>query len=56
VTVRYGTFSNTELLSDYGFTVHGNVWDKVRVRGDEGLLNAARSAVASMFDACDVNA
>ena len=42
LTINYGPLSSDELLSDYGFTVDENPYDKMLVNCDYNLINTAR--------------
>ena len=42
LTIDYGPLSSDELLSDYGFTVDENPYDKMVVNCDYNLINTAR--------------
>ena len=43
LSIDYGPLSSDELLSDYGFTVDNNPYDRMLVNCDHNLINTARS-------------
>mmetsp|Transcript_12843 Transcript_12843/g.12480 ORF Transcript_12843/g.12480 Transcript_12843/m.12480 type:complete len:672 (+) Transcript_12843:150-2165(+) len=55
LSTDYGPINNEELLSDYGFTIDNNKYDKMLVSCDASMLNTARSVMGQCYTQDEYN-